>query len=64
MCIRDSNWSGEAAQAVTPHGVDDLVAGVPLPPDHTLTLEPWGSLVLADTAPPTDPVRSVSTQGK
>lgn len=58
------NWSGEAAQAVTPHGVDDLVAGVPLPAGHRLTLEPWGSLVLADTAPPTDPVRSVSTQGK
>ncbi|MGB7963605.1 MAG: beta-galactosidase trimerization domain-containing protein, partial [Propionicimonas sp.] len=58
------NWSGEAAQAVTPHGVDDLVAGVPLPPDHTLTLEPWGSLVLADTAPHTDPVRQQSTERK
>ncbi|HQD69373.1 MAG TPA: hypothetical protein PLO87_12340 [Ornithinibacter sp.] len=58
------NWSGEAAQAVTPHGVDDLVAGVPLPADHRLTLEPWGSLVLADTAPHAQPVQQLSNEGK
>ena len=58
------NWSGETAHAVTPHGVDDLVAGVPLPADHRLTLEPWGSLVLADSTPPTEPVPQLSTEGK
>jgi len=51
------NWSGSVAHAVTPHGVDDLVGGVPLPAGHRLTLDPWDSPVLADTTPPTDPVR-------
>ena len=45
------NWSGLTAHAVTPHGVDDLVAGVPLPGGHRLTLEPWGCVVLADQPP-------------
>ena len=58
------NWSGSVAHAVTPHGVDDLVGGVPLSAGHRLTLDPWDSLVLADTTPPTDPVRQSATQGK
>lgn len=43
------NWSGCTSHATTPHDVDDLVAGVPLPTGHRLTLDPWGCLVLADT---------------
>ena len=45
------NWSGGAAHATTPHAVDDLIAGVPLPGGHRLTLDPWGCLVLADNHP-------------
>ena len=58
------NWSGSVAHAVTPHGVDDIVGGVPLPAGHRLTLDPWDSLVLADTTPPIDPVRQFTTEGK
>ena len=64
------NWSGGTAHAVTPHVVDDLVAGVPLPADHRLTLAPWGCLVLAGTVPPENPIPAVapvsplSTEGK
>ena len=44
--------------------MDDLVGGVPLPAGHRLTLDPWDSLVLADTTPSTNPVRQFATEGK